>query len=329
MDTPPPTDADLLRSRNDHLVRGALAAYLALVAALALTNGFQLTADVVLVGFALVTTLIGWRLAGAGGLHPARDWLPFILIALAYELIRGFGPFLVRNVNLDLGAAIDRAVLGGAVASDLLQRALRPSGWFEPVAVVATIVYALHTLLPIVVGSYLWRRDRRRFHDFVAALVILSLAAFATYLLLPVAPPWWAAAFGHIPPLGHLQGGAIDGLVGASGLTGSWIASFAFGEISPDPVAAFPSLHAAYPVLAYLFLRGMPGTAKWLALGFTAVAWFSILYLGDHYLVDIAGGLAYAVAAWWFVTRYGSLTRATDLRLAGLSDATATSVRAP
>jgi hypothetical protein len=304
-----PHDTERIRSRNDRVVRASLAAYLLLLGVLALSNGIRLTPDVLLVGFALVTALIGWRLAGAGGLRPIRDWLPIVLLGLAYELIRGFGPVLLRNVNVDLGAAVDEVILNGAIASDVLQRALRPASGLDMVALAATAVYTLHPLLPVMVGSFLWIRHRRQFYDFMAALVILSIAAFATYLLLPVAPPWWAAAFGHLQPAaghslpGHLQGPALDGLIGAAGLAGSWLTSFAFGSVSPDPVAAFPSLHAAYPVLAYLVLRGIRGPGRWIMLAWTVAAWFSIVYLGDHYLVDIAGGLVYAAVAWRIAVR--------------------------
>jgi PAP2 superfamily len=301
------TEMDRLRSRNDLVVRGSLFAYLALFIVLALSHPIRSTPDVFLTAIALVSVLIGWRLAA--GSSPARDWLPFVLLALAYELIRAFGPTLVRNVNVDLGAAVDRALLGGAIASDVLQRALRPAVGLDVVGLAATVVYGLHTLLPVVVGAYLWVHHRRHFHDFVAALVILSLAAFATYLLLPVAPPWWAAAFGHLPVTvgqglpGHLQGAAVEGLLGEMGLVGGPLVSFLFQDVSPDPVAAFPSLHAAYPVLAYLVLRAVAGPAKWVMLAYTAAAWFAIVYLGDHYLIDIAAGLTYAVAAWWLVVR--------------------------
>ncbi|MGH9143806.1 MAG: phosphatase PAP2 family protein [Vicinamibacterales bacterium] len=298
-----------LRARNDRVVRRSLAVYLVLVAALAASDGVQLTPDVFVVGSALVTALIAWRLAGVGGRHPVRDWLPFVLLALSYELIRGFGPILLRNVHIDEGAMIDRAFLNGAIASDVLQRSLRPLGAFDALALAATVIYAFHTLLPIVVGAYLWSRHGHVFYDFVAALVILSIAAFATYLLWPSAPPWWAALSGHLstaagqPVLGHLEGGTIDAVVGALGLQGSWLTSFAFGSVSPDPVAAFPSLHAAYPVLAYLCLREVGGPGKWLMLGYIAGAWLSIVYLGDHYLIDIAGGFVYAGVAWRLVRR--------------------------
>ena len=138
---------------------------------------------------------------------------------------------------------------------------------------------------------------------------MLSMAAFATYLLLPAAPPWWAAAAGHLsspagqPALSHLEGGAIDGLVGVLGLQGSALASVAFGDLSPDPVAAFPSLHAAYPVLGDPCLRAVSGPAKWLMLTYAGGACFAIVYLGDHYLIDIVGALVYAYAAWRLVRR--------------------------
>jgi hypothetical protein len=302
-----------LRSRNDRVVRRSLAAYLILVLVLALSDGIRPTSDMLMVGVGLVTTLIVWRLARAGGWQPVRDWLPFVMLALAYELIRGFGPVLIRNVHIDEAASIDRALLNGAVASDVLQSALRPLGSFDVLAVAATLVYAMHTLLPVVVGAYLWSRQRHLFYDFVAALVLLSIAAFATYLLVPAAPPWWAAVSSPSltttgqPILAHLEGGAVNTLVGALGLQGGWPASIAFGDISPDPVAAFPSLHAAYPVLVWLYLRNLAGPGKWVMLAYIGGSWFSIVYLGDHYLVDIAGGVVYATVACVLVRRSSSV----------------------
>ncbi len=55
------------------------------------------------------------------------------------------------------------------------------------------VFYFLHFPLPLAIGFLLWIHQRRLYYDFVAALIVLSMAAFVTYLLLPVAPPWWAA----------------------------------------------------------------------------------------------------------------------------------------
>jgi hypothetical protein len=319
-----------LRSRNDRVVRRSLAAYLLLVLVLALSDGIQQTSDMLAIAIALVTILFVWRLSRARSWQPVRDWMPFVMLALAYELIRGFGPVLIRNVHIDEAAAIDRALLNGSIASDVLQSALRPLSSFDGLAVAGTLMYSMHTILPIVVGAYLWSRQRHLFYDFVAALVLLSISAFATYLLLPAAPPWWAAISGMSlttagqPILGHLEGGAFDAIVTALGLQGGPPATIAFGDISPDPVAAFPSLHAAYPVLGWLYLRQVAGPGKWLMLVYTGGIWFSIVYLGDHYLVDIAAGVVYALVACVIVRRSSSTTL--ERRLSGLNQPAAATI---
>lgn len=65
-----------------------------------------------------------------------------------------------------------------------------------------------------------------------------------------------------------------------------------------NPVAAMPSLHAAVPALLALFL--WPGSQWWwrlAACGYAlAMAW-TLLYTGEHYVVDVvAGWLGAAVA---------------------------------
>jgi hypothetical protein len=205
--------------------------------------------------------------------------------------------------------AFERVLFGGRLATELLQDWLRPLTGFDPLAAGATVLYILHTPLPVVIAAYLWLHHRRLFYDFMAALVLLSIGAFATYLLYPAAPPWWAAAVGQLagpngdPLIAYLKPTAFDALFSSAGLNGHALFALTFGEISPDPVAAFPSLHAAYPFLGYLFLRRVGDPVAWAMLAYTFAAWFSIVYLGDHYIVDVLGGMAYALAASWLVPR--------------------------
>jgi hypothetical protein len=131
----------------------------------------------------------------------------------------------------------------------------------------------------------------------VAALIVLSMAAFVTYLLLPVAPPWWAEKFNYASGILHLRDTGFQGLAHTFGF-GNYFYSYSLYSISSNDVAAFPSLHAAYPFLAFLFARRAFPRAGWLMLGYTACVWFSIVYLGEHWVFDIVGGVAYAVAAY-------------------------------
>jgi len=52
-------------------------------------------------------------------------------------------------------------------------------------------------------------------------------------------------------------------------------------SVNPNEVAAFPSLHAGYPFLAFLFARRAFGKAGWLMLAYTVCVWFAIIYLGS------------------------------------------------
>ncbi|MEO8208245.1 MAG: phosphatase PAP2 family protein, partial [Chloroflexota bacterium] len=136
------------------------------------------------------------------------------------------------------------------------------------------------------------------------ALILLSMAGFATYLVLPVAPPWWAAEHGLIPgpdgapAITYLKAQGFGDLARLFGFEGRYLYSYAIYEVNPNQVAAFPSLHAGYPFLAFLFARRAFGRPGWLMLAYAACVWFAIVYLADHYVVDLLGGIAYASAAY-------------------------------
>src|SRR5450759_557692 len=67
------------------------------------------------------------------------------------------------------------------------------------------------------------------------------------------------------------------------------------------PVAAMPSLHAAFPVLGLLYALKLWGRRAWpLALWCVAVC-FSIVYLGEHYVADAVAGILFAAASYWAV----------------------------
>ena len=89
-------------------------------------------------------------------------------------------------------------------------------------------------------------------------------------------PPWMAASKGTIPHVYDVFGQTLGTFVRSSRLP----AVYAF--MSPNPVAAMPSLHAAYPTLVYLFLVRLYGKRDHLFLLYVATLWVSIVYMGQH-----------------------------------------------
>lgn len=298
VDGPSVAAGEHLGRRNDRLLIGLLGGYIGLLSVLMIVRGVSITPDVLLVALGLAAVLLG-----RGRLF-FRDWVPFIGLFFAYELMRGYADNFGASVHVEDVLALERLLFFGFVPTEVLQAWLHPATGTDWMAVVGTIFYFLHFPLPIAVAFFLWLKRRRDYYDYVAALIVLSLAGFATYLVLPVAPPWWAAdpQYGNLPlDLVYLKQHGFESLARLFGFEGEYLYSYTIYEINPNQVAAFPSLHAGYPFLAFLFARRAFGRVGWLMLVYSAAVWFSIVYLADHYVVDILGGLAYAGAAYWAV----------------------------
>ena len=191
--TPPADEHVVLGRRNDRLLIGFVAGYIALLSALMIVRGVSLTPDVLLFGLGLAAVLLG-----RGKLF-LRDWIPFIGLFFAYELMRGYADNFGAEVHVADVLGLERWLFLGHVPTADLQAWLHPASGVDLVAVVSTVFYFLHFPLPLAVAFFLWLRRRRAFYDFVAALIVLSMAGFLTYLVLPVAPPWYAAEQGLLP----------------------------------------------------------------------------------------------------------------------------------
>ena len=70
-----------------------------------------------------------------------------------------------------------------------------------------------------------------------------------------------------------------------------------------DVVAAFPSLHAAYVTLFSIFMFKLGRKYGFASLPIAGGVYFSIIYLGQHFLVDLLGGIAYAGISVYAVER--------------------------
>lgn len=298
-----------LGRRNERLLVVGVVGYSFLVVGLMIDRGLAITPDVMAVAFALVAVLLG------SGRSFLRDWLPFVALLLAYELMRGLADDAGLPVHMTDLIAAERTFALGSLPTQVLQDALHPASGVDVVAILATVVYMLHFGLPLVTGFLLWMWRRSEFHDFVAALIVLSLAGFATYLLLPAAPPWYAAEHGVLngpdgrPLIGYLKPGAFETVARALGFDGRYLYTYAFYGVNPNAVAAFPSLHVAYPFLTFLVLRRAFGRIGWLALLYTLLVIFSVVYTGDHWLIDCVAGVAYAYVAYYAVVHTPAVVR--------------------
>ncbi len=274
-----------------------LIGYVALVVVLMVARGAYMSPDLFIV-FALVIAVV----LGRTRLF-LRDWLPFAAIFLAWESMRGMADDLGMAVHSDDVIAIERLFFFGRIPSEELQAALHTAGAVNALDLAATFLYVAHFALPLVVAFAFWIVQPALFYRFLLALMVMSFAAFLCYLLLPVAPPRFAGAFGEQLAVEDIARSTFMQLHFAPVTT--WL----YGSVSGNPVAAFPSLHSAYPLLAYLFARERWPRASLVLLGWSAAIWFAVVYLGHHYVLDVVGGILFAAGA-YLVLKHSSTASA-------------------
>ena len=78
-----------------------------------------------------------------------------------------------------------------------------------------------------------------------------------------------------------------------------------YNKISPNPVAAVPSLHAAYATIFALLIFHLFKKSKWkyLSLAYPVIIYVGTIYSGEHYLFDEIAGAFYGLGA-FIVTPY-------------------------
>jgi PAP2 superfamily len=312
----------------------AVAIWAAVVAYRTATDGFAFNRELLLLYICtgLAAASIG---QGRRVLYVVRDWLPFALVLVAYDLSRGAATLFGRPTLWQWQADADRWLFSGTMPTVWLQERLKlpQPPWWE---VVISSVYMSFFVLPYVVAAILWMRNREEWKSFVRLFVGLSFAGLVIYTLLPAAPPWAAArctaddvAGGPSAPpcmFGSPRGVPDGGLLGAmqtnqDGANG-WVerivgrgwgnlhlhsatALIDQGQASVNLVAAIPSLHAALTAAVSAFLwRRVHRRWRPLLVAYPLIMAFTLVYTAEHYVVDILLGWALAAVVVTASERY-------------------------
>jgi len=272
--------------RLSRVMVGVLIGYVAMILVLMVARGAYMSPDLFVILALVVAVVIGRaRLF-------LRDWLPFLAIFLGWESMRGLADELGATVHSEDVIALERFFFAGRIPSEELQAAFHVPGQVNVLDLATTFLYVAHFALPLVVAFTFWVLERRLFYRYLLALMLMSFAAFICYVLIPVAPPRFAGSFG--PPL------AVEDIARSTFIQLHFapVTTWLYGSISGNPVAAFPSLHSAYPVLAFLFARTRWPRASLILLVWSAAIWFSVVYLGHHYVIDVVAGIFFAIGAY-------------------------------
>jgi membrane-associated phospholipid phosphatase len=256
-------------------------AYLALTSAVLIYWHMVITPDYLFVLLLPIAYLSG-RLFGF-----FKDWVPFMVLLLGWEAMRGVAPRLgmpVHNGNLYM----ERWLFDGQLPTIALQSAIGDGLLTRVLDNVGAIVYLCHFPVTLGVAIALWLVNRPQFLRYASTLLGMAVAAFIFCLLVPTAPPWYAADQGMIVGMKHVLSYTLPSTLSAY-----------FELLNPNPVAALPSLHAAFAFLAFLAIARPYPRAAVPMFAWCLAVWVGVVYLGEHYVLDVVAGIALAALSWW------------------------------
>jgi membrane-associated phospholipid phosphatase len=204
-----------------------------------------------------------------------------------------------RRVRIAYPMVADRAIGLGELPTVRLQRALlRVDGdgrvrWRRSDDALVWIHWSWF-LVPHGAVAYLLARHRERFPRGAALMYSTFNLGAIVYWFLPTAPPWYAAGAAERTGAGARGARRLMVEYGQDFWGDRW--GSLYSVLGGNPLAAMPSLHFATSVMAALLLAETGTLAGALGWTYTAALGLSLVYLGEHYVVDLIAGAGLTAA---------------------------------
>ncbi len=222
-----------------------------------------------------------------------RLWIGYLGVIAVFGLLREAANYSGIAIQYAYAPALDR-LLGLGVAPTIRLQALRTPllDW------IAISTWFSFFVFPHLVAWIAFRRGMlRRYTVSLAGFLFLALIV---HFLVPTAPPWLTAPHGDMPAVERVLkvwGEQISPAVYAAGNA----------TAGSNPVAAMPSVHVGWVVIAVLALDAPIAVA----IAYASVMAVALAYLGEHFVIDGIAGFLLAVLAQRMSLRYfgHSLTR--------------------
>ena len=247
-------------------------------------------------------------LAVAGALPRSKleygaTWASYVwLFKVAWEIPYDKPEKLESRLRLDYPIRVDTLLGGGAPPGLRMQRALREPPRISALDFAMTGLHYVLWAAPHAALGWILVCDEKRFPRAAGRLAAVYHLTTLGYWYLPTAPPWWASEQeGRMG--GQLQHITRDvGLAVKEKLTGKPPPAPAdrrradreegnpWGSMPSD---ALPSLAVSARSLSQI--SPALGAAAW---GLTTLDALTLVYLGEHYVVDLLAGLALTELIW-------------------------------
>jgi hypothetical protein len=184
----------------------------------------------------------------------------------------------------------DRAFGFGKLPNARLQRGLARLPGVGGINLFLTWAHWLWFLEPYFALLYILIKRPDQFPRAARRLAAVFDSGCAVYFAVPTAPPWWASEQG-------LTGEEVRRImveVGEEFWGDAWPRMY--DALGGNPWAAMPSLHFATSVVVADALADTGRVAGAVGWAYSLTLGFALVYLGEHYVTDLAAGVGLVVA---------------------------------
>jgi membrane-associated phospholipid phosphatase len=196
-----------------------------------------------------------------------------------------------RRMHVDYPILADRWLGRGMAPGRRLQRRLRHRGRLSALDKALTFFYWTWEAEPHLALAWIrWRRPES-FPAAAGRLAAVFDLTLVAYWVLPTAPPWWASE-----EEGRM-GGDIRRVMDAVArwLKGKENPTGGDHTVGANPFAAMPSDHFASAAMTAILLAEQDPRLGAFGLSYALLLAFTLVYLGEHYVVDLLAGAVLAL----------------------------------
>ncbi len=208
----------------------------------------------------------------------------------AYKMPHDDPGELEARVRVDYPIAADRLLGLGVPPTLRLQRSFAAPGTINRFERVLVWCHWMWFFVPHLSVGYVLLREPERFPSAAARMYGVFDVGGIFYWLIPTAPPWWAAERGHLEPDQPIAVRRMMIEYGQQFWGERWGALY--DVLGGNPLAAMPSLHFATSLMAAHLLSEVGPVAGAVGWSYAAMLGIALVYLGEHYAIDLIAGAA-------------------------------------
>jgi membrane-associated phospholipid phosphatase len=220
------------------------------------------------------------------GMYALQMWM----FVMGHELPYDDPEALRSRLRVGYPIRADRVLGGGELPNVRLQKALAGLGKGNVVDRFLSWIHWSWFFEPHAALAWILARDQEQFARSARQMSAVYDLGCIVYAAVPTAPPWWASEEGHT----DAKVRRIMVEVGEGEWGRAW--PVLYDTLGGNPWAAMPSLHFATSLMAALLLSEVglrEGIAGW---AYAGTLGFALVYLGEHYVVDLLAGAALVIA---------------------------------